>query len=67
MTGETDLKKLIREMRPELNQGEYVFCTLDAKEYPSDLEPIAWFQRERVLRSFYPKRKPMYLVYPIPS
>jgi hypothetical protein len=27
MSGETDLKKLLRTIKPELNTGEYVFCT----------------------------------------
>jgi len=49
MTGETDLEKLLREMRPELNEGKYVFCTLDAKDNPFDLEPLGWFhEREGV-------------------
>ena len=28
MAGETNLKKLIKEMRPELHKGEFVFCTV---------------------------------------
>jgi len=28
MTGETDLTKLLRSMQPDLNEGEYVFCSL---------------------------------------
>ena len=46
MVGETELKKLIRDMAPTLNPGEYVFCTLDRDEVPSDWEPVGWF-RER--------------------
>jgi hypothetical protein len=47
--GETDLAKLLREMRPELNEGEYVFCTLDVKNNPFNFEPIGWFhEREGV-------------------
>lgn len=29
MTGEKDLKILLQSMKPELNEGEYVFCTVD--------------------------------------
>jgi len=28
MSGETNLSKLIRGMSPKLNEGEYVFCTI---------------------------------------
>jgi len=28
MAGETDLSILLRSMKPQLNEGEYVFCTL---------------------------------------
>lgn len=30
MTGETNLSRLLATMRPELNPGEYVFCTTSA-------------------------------------
>lgn len=29
MTGENDLKRLLKDMRPVHNTGEYVFCTVD--------------------------------------
>lgn len=35
MKGETNLKKLIQEMEPELNVGEYVFCTLKSIDHIS--------------------------------
>ncbi|MEV7723195.1 ACT domain-containing protein [Streptomyces sp. NPDC087917] len=42
MSGESDLRKLLSGMRPELNEGRYVFCTLpiDA-EPPTGLAPVA--------------------------
>lgn len=30
MSGETNLKTLIKNMTPQLNEGDYVFCTVDA-------------------------------------
>ena len=33
MAGETELKKLIKSMRPELNSGEYVFTTEVSLDY----------------------------------
>ncbi len=44
MGGETDLKKLIRGMDPVLNPGEYVFCSLDAKDMPPNSELLGWFR-----------------------
>ena len=49
MTGETDLETLLREMSPELNEGEYVFCTLDVKDIPANLEPLGWFHEREGL------------------
>ncbi len=44
MSGETNLETLLRNMRPELNLGEYVFCMLDAKEQAFSLDPLCLFQ-----------------------
>lgn len=46
MKDETNLKKLVQEMEPELNQGEYVFCTLKSIDHIS---------RETVLGKFKEK------------
>jgi hypothetical protein len=43
MTGEVDLQKLIKDMQPELNQGEYVYCLMDSKEHAKELDPICYF------------------------
>lgn len=40
MVGGRDLTKLLREMRPELHSGRYVFTTV-AGEPPAGLRPIA--------------------------
>ena len=51
MTGEKDLKKLLRHMSPALNEGEYVFCTLKNANYGdhADASPIASFREEEGL------------------
>ncbi|MEU8773723.1 ACT domain-containing protein [Streptomyces sp. NPDC048606] len=42
MSGERDLRKLLSGMRPELNDGSYVFCTLPAgAPLPTGLDPVA--------------------------
>jgi hypothetical protein len=43
MVGETDLKKLIPELEPSLNPGEYVFCTMERKQIPTDWEVVGSF------------------------
>jgi hypothetical protein len=44
MNGESNLNKLLASMNPQLNGGEYVFCTL--KKITIDLENILCFFRE---------------------
>jgi hypothetical protein len=33
-------------MKPELNEGMFVFCTFDSKDPPIHLDPIAWFHEK---------------------
>ena len=51
MTAETDLTRLLHNMRPELNQGDYVFCSLPTWDGPSPTGTIASF-REREGQTF---------------
>lgn len=44
MSGETQLQTLIRAMKPRLNSGEYVFCTVDNAEIVANVEPIGVFR-----------------------
>ncbi|WP_448093861.1 ACT domain-containing protein [Pseudomonas lini] len=46
MAGETSLATLLRSMSPQLNDGEYVFCTLRDGKLPAGLEIVGSF-RER--------------------
>lgn len=46
MAGETSLAALLRDMKPVLNPGEYVFCTLPGTQLPAGAEVIGSF-RER--------------------
>jgi hypothetical protein len=46
MAGETDLRRLILNMNPSLNPGEYVFCSTDREEVPTDWEPVGWFREQ---------------------
>ncbi|MFB6891831.1 ACT domain-containing protein [Kitasatospora sp. NPDC056327] len=40
MAGERDLTTLLRDLRPVLNPGRYVYCTLPTK-VPAGLRPVA--------------------------
>ncbi|THB72421.1 MAG: ACT domain-containing protein [Desulfobulbaceae bacterium] len=44
MSGIVDLKTLLKQMSPEIQEGEYVFCTLSGSyaDY-EDLQPLASF------------------------
>jgi len=46
MAGETSLSVLLRSMSPELNEGDYVFCSLSDANLLKGREPIGSF-RER--------------------
>lgn len=41
MSGERDLRTLLSGMRPELHEGTYVFCTVDAATVPAGTAPVA--------------------------
>ena len=44
MSGETDLQKLLQNMKPKLNTGEYVFCTMKPHQLPAEIDPLSTFQ-----------------------
>ncbi|WGR75111.1 MULTISPECIES: ACT domain-containing protein [unclassified Bradyrhizobium] len=47
MTGERDLNALLRDMKPEMQPGTFVFCTIPPNEsIPAALNPLLTF-RER--------------------
>ncbi|MFD9379787.1 ACT domain-containing protein [Streptomyces sp. NPDC059999] len=41
MSGESDLRKLPSGMRPELNEGTYVLCTVPGPTAPDGVTPVA--------------------------
>ena len=55
MTGETELEKLIHNMEPELNAGEYVFCSLAPQDNPARFEPLCWFREREGVTVILPK------------
>ena len=47
MGREGELERLVADMHPELQEGEFVFCTVSAGEsgHPG-VEPIGWFRED---------------------
>ena len=57
MSGEPDLDTLLRSMKPEMQEGVFVFCTLpEGNEIPADLEPVHIFH-EREGTAFVVRRE----------
>jgi uncharacterized protein len=45
MPGEKELQKLLTTMRPELQAGEYVFCSISPELFEQlDIQPVGWFR-----------------------
>ena len=57
MHGETDLDVLIREMKPELNAGEFVFCTLTLNDDINSLNPLGSFREREGVTVVLPKEQ----------
>ncbi len=49
MTGETDLDKLLETIKPELNPGEFVFCTVSDLPIIDTKEIICFFREKEGL------------------
>lgn len=66
MSGETNLQKLLKEMKPKLNEGEYVYCTVESKSQAAQLDPLCMFAEEESVTVILPRSKAdsMGLSYP---
>ncbi|KAF1028957.1 MAG: hypothetical protein GAK37_01975 [Pseudomonas sp.] len=49
MAGETALQTLLRSMSPQLNAGDYVFCTLPDSRIPPGCEIVGSFREQEGL------------------
>ena len=56
MAGETSLATLLRSMSPQLNAGEYVFCTLHDGQWPAGLDIIGSFREQEGLTVILERR-----------
>ncbi len=57
MNGETNLQILLREMKPELNPGEYVYCTVASKREAYDLDPVCIFAEAESVTVILPRER----------
>lgn len=57
MNGETDLQKLLNNMKPELNPGAFVFCLLDTFEHAVKLKPLFIFREQEGVTVILPKEQ----------
>lgn len=55
MSGETDLIKLLQNMKPELNTGEYVYCLAASKKQAAELDPLCCFTEKEGVTMILPK------------
>ncbi len=55
MTGETELAKLLKDMKPELHTGEYVYCLAASWEQAVRLEAIGIFHEKEGVTVILPK------------
>lgn len=46
MAGETDLRKILRALQPVLNEGEYVFCTVEGLDQV-DVSRVVYIFKEQ--------------------
>lgn len=57
MTGETDLTQLLKNMNPEQNPGQYVFCVVNSLQDAAELNPVCIFQEEEGVTVVIPKQQ----------
>src|SRR5688572_18088604 len=55
MSGEVNLQILLKEMKPSLNEGQYVYCTVKSKDQAARLAPLGMFAEEEGVTVILPK------------
>lgn len=59
MNGETNLSKLIQNMHPDIQTGEYVFCIFDSLEVALKHQPVCIFQEPEGITAIISKENAM--------
>ena len=55
MSGEVNLQILLKEMKPSLKEGQYVYCTVESKDHAARLDPLCMFAEEESVTVILPK------------
>lgn len=66
MSGEIGLQNLIRKMQPQLQAGEYVFCSVPTYQVPEDIEPIGIFREAEGITLIITRQQAEKLSLPYP-
>ena len=58
MSGELNLEQLLKSMQPVLQNGEYIFCSIDSQDHRcAALNPIGSFQEQEGLTLILPREE----------
>jgi hypothetical protein len=57
MSGETDLTRLLQQMKPERSPGEYVFCVVQSFEQAVALRPVGMFRENEGVTVIVPRQQ----------
>jgi hypothetical protein len=57
MSGEMNIQTLLQDMKPRLNDGEFVFCVTDSLQTANDLKPLCLFQEKEGITVIIPKHQ----------
>lgn len=66
MSGEIGLQNLIKGMQPQLQPGEYVFCSVPAYQVSANIEPIGIFREAEGVTLIVTRQQAQRLSLPYP-
>lgn len=55
MTGEKDIDKLLKTMKPKHNPGDFVFCSINNLEIANSIDPVLLFKEDEGYTVIVPK------------
>jgi len=55
MTGEKDIDKLLKTMKPRHNPGDFVFCSINNLEIVNSIDPVLLFKEDEGYTVILPK------------
>jgi hypothetical protein len=55
MSGKTNLEEILKSLQPELNEGEYVFCSFGELPNAENQDALMWFRETEGITLIVPK------------